>query len=64
MPARQATGTRTASVAMQKVGRIRKGGAFEICDAETPQAGADDVIVEVGSCGICGTDQSTNGTCS
>lgn len=41
---------------MQKVGRIRKGGAFEICDAETPQAGADDVIVEVGSCGICGTD--------
>lgn len=45
-----------AKVAMQQVGRIRKGGTFEIGEAETPEACADEVVIAVASCGICGTD--------
>lgn len=39
-----------------KVGRLREGKRFEVADADMPEAGADDIVLKVSSCGICGTD--------
>lgn len=41
-----------------KVGKLRGGERFEIVDVEMPEAGADDIVLQVNSCGICGTDLS------
>lgn len=43
-------------MATQQVGRLKRDGHFEIASADIPDTGGDDVVVEVASCGICGTD--------
>jgi 2-desacetyl-2-hydroxyethyl bacteriochlorophyllide A dehydrogenase len=43
-------------MATQMVSRLKRDGQFEVAEAKIPEAGADDVVVEVASCGICGSD--------
>ncbi|MDG2002965.1 MAG: zinc-binding dehydrogenase [Novosphingobium sp.] len=40
----------------QMVSRLMKSGRFEITETDIPDAGEQDVVVEVASCGICGSD--------
>ena len=40
----------------QKVGRLLAEQRIELDSSEIPRVGAEDVIIKVSSCGICGTD--------
>lgn len=43
-------------MATQLVSRLTGDGRFEIAEAEIPEPGEDGIVVEVASCGVCGSD--------
>jgi (R,R)-butanediol dehydrogenase/meso-butanediol dehydrogenase/diacetyl reductase len=43
-------------MATQRISQLTVDGGFDIAEAEIPDAGEDGIIVEVASCGVCGSD--------
>ena len=39
-----------------KVGRLATGGRLEVAELPTPAADAGEIVVDLASCGVCGTD--------